>query len=454
VALIEIPIENAKGQALYKMDVGVPHGIFQRTLTSQVLPPKWHPVILDADWRVVARDAGLENFIGHKGAAEETRNAPQDQIHEVHLLEGTAAISAHSPSSRYGWTTAIAISKADLFDQAIGPVFVAALGGFIATAMVMVLAALFSTYFAKAIGTLAQMVQGFPEGALQQKRTFWSSELSLVARRIQEAAIAALDGKKAVLERQTAIETELRDMRRLNDLSMLLVREEKSETCFDEIVKTAIAVSESDNGNMQLFDVASQSLKIVAHDGLGEEFLQFFNRVDDHVASSCGAAITSNEQVIVSNVLTSEIFGGQTAKKVLLDSHVRACISTLLRSSKGSVLGVISTHFSRPTNPTERQIRLLKIVSRQAADYLERKQSEETQQTILRELQHRSNNLLAVIQSIAHRSFAGEQSKKTFEGRLQALGRANRALLRSNWTGVALQEIVRSELEAFSKRES
>jgi two-component sensor histidine kinase len=90
--------------------------------------------------------------------------------------------------------------------------------------------------------------------------------------------------------------------------------------------------------------------------------------------------------------------------------------------------------------------------SRLAADYLERKQSEQIHQTILRELQHRSNNLLAVIQSIAHRSLPGDKAKEAFGARLQALARANRALLNSNWSGVELDRLVREELEAFSKQ--
>jgi two-component sensor histidine kinase len=91
---------------------------------------------------------------------------------------------------------------------------------------------------------------------------------------------------------------------------------------------------------------------------------------------------------------------------------------------------------------------------RQAADYLERKQSEQIQQTIVLELQHRANNLLAVIQSIAQRTLVSDGSKKTFEARLQALARANRALVRSNWGGVDLGQLVRNELEVFSKRAS
>jgi two-component sensor histidine kinase len=66
------------------------------------------------------------------------------------------------------------------------------------------------------------------------------------------------------------------------------------------------------------------------------------------------------------------------------------------------------------------------------------------------ELQHRSNNLLAVIQSIAQRSFGGDyyslaEAKEVFEARLHALARANRALLRSNWGGVDLDQLVHSE---------
>src|SRR5262249_11127684 len=184
------------------------------------------------------------------------------------------------------------------------------------------------------------------------------------------------------------IGSEIEDMRRLDELGSLIVREEnKLDVCLGEITKAAIAIFGADKGNMQLFDAASHSLKIVAQHGFDKEFLKFFEGVDDHVAASCGVAMASTEQVIVSDVLTSEILVGKHAQKVLLESDVRAVVSTPLRSSKGSLLGIISTHFSRPTSPTERQLRLINILARQAADYLERKQSEQIQQTILRELQ-------------------------------------------------------------------
>jgi two-component sensor histidine kinase len=441
LALVDVPIEDESGQRLYTMIVGLPNDVFQEVLTAQHLPPNWSPVILDKDWVIVARGLNPEKFVGHKGAGEEFRQAPTNQIHEVRVLEGVASLTAHSHSSRYGWTTAVALSEANILKMAFGPALRAAIGGFLASGLLIVVAAFLSTYLASAIRKLANIVRDFPESALNQKPTFRLRELSVVAQALNQAAVT--------------VSAELEDMRRLNELSTQLMREEnKFEVCVSEIVTTAIAIVGADKGNMQLFDHVSRSLKIVAQQGFQEEFLKYFENVDDDVASSCGAAMATNEQVIVDDVLTSETFADQPAQKVLLEAEVRAVISTPLRSSKGNLLGVISTHFSRPGHPSERQLRLANILARQAADYLERKHSEQIQQTIVLEVQHRSNNLLTIVQSIAQRSLAGDQSKKTFEARLQALARANRALVRSNWGGVDLTQLVRAELEAFSKRAS
>ena len=441
LALVDVPIEDQGGQRVYTMVVGVPNDVFQEVLIAQHLPPNWSPVILDKDWVIVARGFNPEKFVGQKGAGEEFRNAPTNEIHEVRVLEGAASLSAQSHSGRYGWTTAVATSETNILNMAFRPALLAAIGGFLASGLLIVLAAFLSTYLAGAIRKLAKTVRGFPESALNQEPTFRLRELSLVTRALNRAAVT--------------VTAELEDMRRLNELSTLLMREEnKLETCYEEITKTAIAISGADKGNMQVFDETSRSLRMVAQQGFREGFLKYFENVDDHVTASCGAAMATNEQVVVDDVLTSEIFVGQPAQKVLLEAEVRGVISTPLRSSKGNLLGVISTHFGRPGLPSERQLRLTNILARQAADYLEHKQSDQIQQTIVLELQHRSNNLLAVIQSIAQRTLASDQSKKTFEARLQALARANRALIRSNWGGVDLNQLVRTELEMFSKRAS
>jgi PAS domain S-box-containing protein len=89
-------------------------------------------------------------------------------------------------------------------------------------------------------------------------------------------------------------------------------------------------------------------------------------------------------------------------------------------------------------------------------DVTDQTQAQERERILLLEIQHRSNNLLAVIQAIAHQSLAGHNSpaeaKAAFESRLQALARINRQLMQSNWQGIELREIVRQELEPFVDR--
>jgi two-component sensor histidine kinase/membrane protein implicated in regulation of membrane protease activity len=257
-------------------------------------------------------------------------------------------------------------------------------------------------------------------------------------------------------ERESA-QSDLSNMARLCRLSQQLVRERTDvNECLNEVLETAIAISGADKGNVQLFNMSSDALTIAAQRGFKDAFLTYFENVHDVASSACAAAMRSAAQVIVEDVLTSEVFVGQPSQKVLLDADVRAVISAPLTSSTGQLLGMVSTHFSKPHRPSERQLYFVELLTRQTADYLERKRAEDIQNTLNREVQHRSNNLLGVIQAMAHRSLSGDyslaQARETFEARLQALARANRQLIKSNWRGVSLREIVRSELAPFADR--
>jgi signal transduction histidine kinase/CheY-like chemotaxis protein len=255
----------------------------------------------------------------------------------------------------------------------------------------------------------------------------------------------------AKLRQQAA--ANLQDMNRLQDVANQCMRAgDHFQDCLDAILTAAIGISGANRGNIQLFDTESNCLKIASQQGFDKPFLSFFSEVRADEDSASGRALRSGKRVILEDVTQSDIFAGKPSLDVLVKAGVRAIHVTPLISSAGKTLGMLSTHFDKPVRPGERELRFIDVLSRLAADFLERKQSEQTHQTILRELQHRSNNLLAVIQSIAHRSLAGDKGKEAFEARLQALARANRALLNSDWSGVELEQLVREELEAFSKQ--
>jgi PAS domain S-box-containing protein len=81
--------------------------------------------------------------------------------------------------------------------------------------------------------------------------------------------------------------------------------------------------------------------------------------------------------------------------------------------------------------------------------------AEESQKLLTRELQHRTKNLITVIQSIATGSFpAGDSRANAFRGRLHALADAQNLLTEVNWGGALMEDIVRRELASFSDRVS
>ena len=275
----------------------------------------------------------------------------------------------------------------------------------------------------------------------------------------KERPVSVLQINTDITERKQAdalIAADLRDMMLLNQLSNRLVREGSDfERNLNVVIETAIAITGADKGNLQLLDPTTRVLTIAAQRGFEDPFLNFFASVRDD-ASACAAAMRSGERVIVEDVRESEIFAGQPSKEVLIDVGVCAVTSTPLMASTGTLLGVISTHFAKPHRPSERELHLMDLLARQTADYLEGKRADEIQATLAREIQHRSNNILTVIQAIATRSFSEAytlaEAKEAFEARLQALARANRELTKSNWTGVNLGEIVRSELRPYAER--
>jgi PAS domain S-box-containing protein len=249
------------------------------------------------------------------------------------------------------------------------------------------------------------------------------------------------------------IAADLKAMTVLREMGSLYVRKDVLlDECLQRTIDAAIAIVGADKGNIQTFDASSNSLIIAAHRGFAEPFLTFFKHVRDD-AAACAAAMRGKTQVIVEDVLESDIFAREKAQAVLISAGVRAVVSTPLLSSNGILMGMISTHYATPHRPTDREVHLIEVLARQAADYLERKRAEQIEITLVRELNHRCNNLLAVVQAIANQSLSNDhipaEVRTTFVARLQALARATRQMTKSDWTGVELHELLEAELEPF-----
>lgn len=85
-----------------------------------------------------------------------------------------------------------------------------------------------------------------------------------------------------------------------------------------------------------------------------------------------------------------------------------------------------------------------------ARDITDRKRWEDHIQLLMREVTHRSKNLLAVIQAMARQTKLASRDVEDFEvrfsGRLQALAASHDLLVQRNWHGVSISELVKSQL--------
>ena len=104
--------------------------------------------------------------------------------------------------------------------------------------------------------------------------------------------------------------------------------------------------------------------------------------------------------------------------------------------------------------PDGKAERMVSVVT----DVTERKAAEDHIQFLMHEISHRSKNLLTVIQSIARRTArtAGtmEEFENRFERRLQGLAASHDVLVRKNWQGAPLAELVRQQLVPFVEIQS
>ncbi len=98
----------------------------------------------------------------------------------------------------------------------------------------------------------------------------------------------------------------------------------------------------------------------------------------------------------------------------------------------------------------DREGRIHKLVAT-GRDITEAKEAEEHIELLLREVNHRCKNMLAVVQAIARQTVAAKPDDfiERFAERIRALAASQDLLIQNEWRGVGLQELARSQLGHF-----
>jgi GAF domain-containing protein len=138
------------------------------------------------------------------------------------------------------------------------------------------------------------------------------------------------------------------------------------EAAVHTILDDVIRLLGAEYGNVQLS--TGDELVIAAQRGLSADFLKTFRRVKKDDGSACGRALRLGKTVIIRDVENDPEFAA--FRPDAKNAGFRSVQSTPLFTRDGNVLGMVSTHFAYPHEPTSLEMQTLEKYSAVAAEHL------------------------------------------------------------------------------------
>ena len=227
--------------------------------------------------------------------------------------------------------------------------------------------------------------------------------VSLAIARQLAFAIQRHRTQRQLQDRDAELAEELAATRLLQSLSVELAHEVDVEALYEKILDVAKTIMRSDFASMQQYFPhlgARGELKLLGFRGFSAEAAKFWTWVRADSSCTCGLALATRQRVIAADVEQAPYLAGTSDLASYRETGIRAVQSTPLLSRRGELVGMISTHWNDVREPSERDLRLLDILARLAADLIERKTQDE-------ELRRREERLRTLTQVADGRSMAG-----------------------------------------------
>jgi PAS domain S-box-containing protein len=391
VATIEVPIFK-DGMPFRALAVIMTLQGFQRLLIGQQAPQGWLTGIIDGDGRFLARVPDHGRQVGQLASAGWRRVKDADGIFEFKSLEGNDIVHANARPSLVGWSVGIAAERSQIRAATWEAIRWTAIPGVLLSALSLVFALSIARRITNPLNSLRESVPALMQGG--------PVTLHEPSPEIKELAMAL---HKAGLERKLAEDASLR--------LAAIVR-----SSFDAIISKTLG------GIITSWNASAEKMF-----GYGSA---------EAVGKSIRMLIPPERQQEEDDILA----------KLALNQRVEPFETVRLHKDGHPI--PVSITISPITDASGHVVGASKI----ARDISERKAQEQQVQLLVRELSHRSKNMLAVIQSIALRSAAGSSPEfiKAFCDRLHALA-INQDLLTANeWHGVDVDALVKAQLQPFA----
>lgn len=208
---------------------------------------------------------------------------------------------------------------------------------------------------------------------MQHEPRSWTAEERKLTEEVAHRIWDAVERARA----EAQLKRELEDTKTLHALSRLFIEEDNIDSLYEPLLAAAVAFMGADFGSLQMLDEEAQQLRLLAWQGFHPEAVAYWQMVAFGASTVSASALRIGERLVVPDVRTSDLLVGSDSHKYYELSGIVAVQSTPLIARSGRLIGMIATHWREPHEPHERELRLLDMLARQAADVLERKQAEE-----------------------------------------------------------------------------
>jgi PAS domain S-box-containing protein len=179
--------------------------------------------------------------------------------------------------------------------------------------------------------------------------------------------------QRAIQSLNEHLSLDLAAMTRMQQLSTRLLQGDTLPQLLAEIASAGVEIAGAAKGTIHLLE--DGVLTIVAQQGFSKPFVESFD-ANRHNEAPYHMALLSSRRVIVEDIRSSPFYS-ETAGRAMLEAGALASQSTPLLSRTGEALGVFSTYYSSTRQVSDREMRLLDVLSRQAADLIERTRAEQ-----------------------------------------------------------------------------
>jgi two-component sensor histidine kinase/PAS domain-containing protein len=394
--IVPVKIDGENRYALFRSPDQ--HALARRLVVANELPTGWQAqaVVSDATHRIIARSQE-DSFIGKELPPSQWHRAGASSVFEFIDSDGRSSLEAYARSELTGWETAVWAPTALLEAPVRAQWRILGLTALLALTLVVFFASWLGRIIARSVGHAADTAIPLGKGGPMPPSRTPIDEINTLIMGLRESADLLRKSKDRL---QLAM-----DAARLGSFQYDARRH----------------VFSGDARVKEIFDFDSDQ------DEVGLE--EFVKRIYPNDVARFWAA-------------REAVFNPADSKPYANEYRIQR------RDGEVRWVEILGRAYFEGVGPERRAVTLVGT----AADITERKEREEKERLLMREISHRAKNMLSVVHSIAQQTAtrSPEDFVESFSERIQALAASQDLLIRNEWNGVEIKDLAKTQLAHFT----